>query len=133
LGAFPNLSIVVPAYNAEGQLETSRFSDFKVVVVDDCSTDRPEGIVRSHGASYLRTPRQLGPAGARNLGAEHARGRIVVLIDTDVAVAPDSLEIIAHDFEQDPQLAAVFGSYDEAPAEPGFFSQYKNLIHHYVH
>ena len=82
---------------------------------------------------YLRTPRQLGPAAARNLGAEHARGHIVVFLDSDVAVPPDALKIIADDFEHDPELSAVFGSYDRAPGEPGFFSQYKNLIHHYVH
>ena len=27
----------------------------------------------------------------------------------------------------------MFGSYDGKPAEPNFFSQYKNLLHHYVH
>jgi hypothetical protein len=30
-------------------------------------------------------------------------------------------------------LAAVIGSYDDAPADPGFISQYRNLLHHYVH
>ena len=140
MGVFPSLSIVIPAYNAEHQLSpclqairASAFRDFEVLVVDDCSTDNTEEVIRSHGGRYLRTPRQLGPAGARNLGAEHARGHIVVFIDSDVVVSPDALKIIADDFEHDPELAAVFGSYDQAPAEPGFFSQYKNLIHHYVH
>jgi cellulose synthase/poly-beta-1,6-N-acetylglucosamine synthase-like glycosyltransferase len=27
----------------------------------------------------------------------------------------------------------VIGSYDDAPAEPGFLSQYRNLLHHVVH
>jgi len=35
--------------------------------------------------------------------------------------------------EREPDVAAVFGSYDDAPAEPNFLSQYKNLFHHYVH
>src|SRR5690606_34456798 len=30
-------------------------------------------------------------------------------------------------------LAAVFGSYDDEPAAPGFLSQYRNLLHHFVH
>ena len=33
----------------------------------------------------------------------------------------------------DPELAAVFGSYDDKPAWTSFISQYKNLMHHYVH
>lgn len=36
-------------------------------------------------------------------------------------------------FRREPDLAAVFGSYDDAPAATNFLSQYKNLFHHYVH
>jgi len=136
----PGLSVVIPAHNAGRKLgsclealRSSRFTDFEVLVVDDCSTDGPQELVRSHRARYLQTPRQLGPGGARNLGADHARGRIIVFVDSDVAVSRDALQIMSDDFEQDPQLAAVFGSYDQAPSESGFFSQYKNLVHHYIH
>ena len=34
---------------------------------------------------------------------------------------------------EQPQTAAVFGAYDEAPADPGFMSQYKNLSHSFIH
>ena len=30
-------------------------------------------------------------------------------------------------------IAALFGSYDDEPGEPNFLSQYRNLLHHYVH
>ena len=43
------------------------------------------------------------------------------------------LRLIAEDFVRDPELAAVFGSYDDEPAWRTFISQYKNLMHHYVH
>jgi hypothetical protein len=36
-------------------------------------------------------------------------------------------------FQNDHDLAAVIGSYDDEPFEPNFLSQYKNLLHHYVH
>lgn len=36
-------------------------------------------------------------------------------------------------FECEPELAAVFGSYDDEPTATNFLSQYKNLFHHYVH
>ena len=35
--------------------------------------------------------------------------------------------------KEDPGLAAAIGSYDDAPGETNFLSQYKNLLHHYVH
>jgi hypothetical protein len=33
----------------------------------------------------------------------------------------------------EPDLVALFGSYDDAPAATNFLSQYKNLLHHYMH
>jgi hypothetical protein len=36
-------------------------------------------------------------------------------------------------FSRGPKLAAVFGSYDDDPACDTFISQYKNLMHHYIH
>ncbi len=36
-------------------------------------------------------------------------------------------------FRREPQIDALFGSYDDEPAEPNFLSQYRNLLHHYVH
>ena len=134
------LSIVVPVHNGGRQLasclqalQASSYRDFELLVVDDCSSDDSPEIVRSHRASYLRTPRKLGPAGARNLGVKAARGNILVFVDADVQVPPEALAIIAEDFERDPQLQAVFGSYDQEPSAPGFFSHYKNLFHHYIH
>jgi GT2 family glycosyltransferase len=114
-------------------LRTSEFADFEVVVVDDCSPDNTPQIVERFQARYLRTPRQLGPGGGRNLGVRDARGEILVFVDADVVVSPGTLGRIAADFNADPDLAAVFGSYDEAPAWSDFLSQYKNLMHHYVH
>ena len=140
MGQASNFTLVIPAFNAGAQLPSclaalqgSNFRDFEVLVVDDCSSDSTEEVISSHGVGYMRTPRQLGPAGARNLGADHAHGRVLVFVDSDVAVSPDTLQMIADDFERDPDLAAVFGSYDRAPADPGFFSQFKNLAHHFVH
>jgi glycosyltransferase involved in cell wall biosynthesis len=138
--AAPRLSVIVPVFNGRLQLPRclealrgSRYTDFEVIVVDDCSTDNTRQIVERSGARYLRTPWNMGPGGARNIGVRHAHGEIVVFVDADVVVAPDTLALIAADFEQHRHLAAVFGSYDESPAWPDFLSQYKNLMHHYVH
>ncbi len=136
----PRLSVVVPVFNGKLQLprclealRASLFMDFEVIVVDDCSTDNTQQIVERFRASYLRTPRRIGPGGGRNLGVQHARGEVLVFVDADVVVALETLSRIAADFASDPDLAAVFGSYDEKPAWNDFLSQYKNLMHHYVH
>ena len=139
-GAHPHLTVIVPVHNGRLQLPrcldallASEYINFEVIVADDCSTDNTRQIAEGFGARYLRTPRNLGPGGARNLAARHAEGEILVFVDSDVVVPPEALGIIAEDFERDPALASLFGSYDTAPAWPDFLSQYKNLMHHYVH
>lgn len=136
----PRLSVIIPVHNGRLQLPrcldalcASRFTDFEVIVVDDCSTDNTRQIAERYRTRYLRTPRKLGPGGARNLAVRHAYADVVVFVDSDVVVAPDTLARIAEDFDHDPELAALFGSYDDQPAWPDFLSQYKNLMHHYVH
>ncbi len=74
-----------------------------------------------------------GPAAARNAGVEDATGDIVVFVDADVLPHADAFARIRNVFEADPALAAVFGSYDDMPAEPGIVSQFRNLLHHHVH
>jgi glycosyltransferase involved in cell wall biosynthesis len=134
------LSVIVPVRNGgmtlarclQGLAE-SDYSHFEVIVVDDWSTDNTPQIVERSGAQFLRAPQPMGPGGARNWGARHATGEIMVFVDADVVVPPEILRLFAEDFLDDPDLAAVFGSYDDTPARQNFLSQYKNLMHHYVH
>ena len=138
--ASPRISVIVPVHNGSKHLPRcldalarSEYSEFEVIVVDDCSTDNSPEIAARHGARCLRTTRSMGPAGARNLGVRHASGEILLFVDADVVVSTDTLRLIAEDFVGDREPAAVFGSYDDTPAWTTFISQYKNLMHHYVH
>jgi len=81
----------------------------------------------------VQNPKSLGPAAARNAGARQAEGEILFFLDADIEVRPDTLSRVAAAFACDPGLSAVFGSYDDDPAEQDFLSQYKNLLHHFVH
>jgi hypothetical protein len=103
------------------------------IVVDDGSSDRSVEIARAFGAVVCQSPGLSGPASARNLGAARARGELLLFLDADVCVHRDTLARIQQRFEADPALDALIGSYDDEPAAPGFFSQYKNLQHHFVH
>ena len=134
------ISVIVPVRDGSKHLPRclealgrSEYSQFEVIVVDDCSTDNSPEIAAHYGARCFRTPQTMGPAGARNLGAQYAGGEILLFVDADVVVPPATLRQVAEDFVRDPELAAVFGSYDDTPAWPTFISQYKNLMHHYVH
>lgn len=106
----------------------------ELVVVDDASTDGSGDVARQAGAQVLRlNGAPHGAAYARNRGAEAAQGELLVFLDADVAVHPDTLARIEQTLAEQSELAALFGSYDDDPPAPGLASRYKNLLHHYVH
>ncbi|MBL8057844.1 MAG: glycosyltransferase [Anaerolineales bacterium] len=106
----------------------------EVIVVDDGSRDDSPRWAAAAGARVLTTPRPgSGPAVARNLGARGAAGDVLFFCDADVEIRPETIGRLQAALAADPALAALFGSYDDAPGDPGFLSQYKNLLHHYVH
>lgn len=116
-------------------LESLRASTHPVecIVVDDGSSDNSAAIAEAAGAVVLHARGGRGPAAARNLGAAHASGDLLVFVDADVCVRPDTIDQIRLRFEMDARLDALIGSYDDEPAGDGFVSQYKNLLHHFVH
>jgi glycosyltransferase involved in cell wall biosynthesis len=134
------VSVIVPVFNGShflprclDAIERSSFRQFEVIVVDDASTDDSAAISRASGARVVSLPVQGGPGGARNRGALEAQGEILFFVDADVVIHPDAMARVAADLAEGPTLAAVFGSYDDSPAEASFISQYKNLYHHFTH
>ena len=56
-----------------------------------------------------------------------------MFVDSDVVIQPDTLQRISKFMSENPGYSAVFGSYDAMPGDPGFVSQYRNLLHHFTH
>ncbi len=107
---------------------------WQLILVDDASTDTTAEIARGRADVLLQTgDTPIGPAGARNRGAEAASGDLIAFIDADVAVHADALRLLSDRLWADPSLVAVFGSYDETPADESMVSRYRNLLHHYAH
>lgn len=134
------LTVIVPVYNGSHFLRpclaalarSSRPAD-ELLVVDDASTDDSPDVARALGATLLVMARNGGPARARNFAARQATGDVLVFIDADVCVRPDTLQRIEEHLTRHPETVAVMGSYDDTPSDPGFVSQYKNLFHHFIH
>jgi glycosyltransferase involved in cell wall biosynthesis len=139
----PSVSVIIPVYNGAAFLRlcleavaATDHHSYECIVVDDGSTDGSRAIAAEFPmpvriVDIADGPR--GPAYARNRGAEVARGEILFFIDADVVLAPGALRRLAKTFSERPALAAVFGSYDATPAAKGLVSQYRNLLHHFVH
>ena len=116
-----------------GALTRAARSDMEIIVVDDASHDDSAAVAAGYGVRVVRLERNVGAAGARNRGAREATGDVLVFIDADVEVAPDTVDRLVGVLDRRPEIAAVFGSYDATPRAPGLVSQYRNLLHHFVH
>jgi glycosyltransferase involved in cell wall biosynthesis len=134
------ISIIIPVYNGGEQFRRCLLSlartvpaPHEVIVVADGDTDGSWLVAKQLGAKIIRIPQSEGPAKARNIGARAARGDILFFVDADVEIYPDTINQVAIAFEQNPNLGALIGSYDDAPGASNFLSQYKNLFHHYTH
>lgn len=135
-----SINVIVPAHNAElfvkdcidGLLEAG-FDRHAIIVVDDASEDRTLEVLRECGIEPLANTFNRGAAASRNAGAAASDAKILLFVDADVVVHHDVRVHLTQCMENDPSLAAVFGSYDADPTDPAAISRLRNLLHHHVH
>lgn len=117
--------------------DSCRFDEVIVVLdgVGRIQNEQLESQLSLDGFRVLCLPEQVGPAAARNAAVAAARSEtdLLVFVDADVVVMSGFGALIDDVFREHPQIDACFGSYDDEPASCGFFAQYRNLLHHYVH
>lgn len=92
----PEVSIVIPAYNASEYIADTltsvinqRFQDWEAIVVNDCSSDNTREVVESMISQDDRiriinlTQNMGAPAGPRNIGIKEAKGNWIAFLDAD--------------------------------------------------
>ena len=97
----PNVSVIIPTRDRIDQVRRALASvrrqrgvELEVVLVDDGSEQSAAAALAALTADdvrVVRNPRSRGPAGARNVGIDAARGRWVAFLDDDDFWAPDKL------------------------------------------
>ena len=97
-------SIIIPVYDEEDDisnclvsLTSQTFKDFEIIIVDDGSKDYTLNMVKQCIDAYDLDIKILeqdheGPGAARNLGAQHAKGDILIFIDADMTFEPNYIE-----------------------------------------
>ena len=100
------ISVVIPTYNRRSILEkclqalehqdpSGEIENYEVVVVDDGSSDGTPDWLRQNAARFphvrLVEQQHGGPAEGRNRGVDHAKGDVIVFIDSDLVVTSSFL------------------------------------------
>ena len=113
--AGPRVSVVIPAYNAEGfitktldSVRNQTFRDYEIIVVDDGSSDGTNDIVSTFLADHSLKGRCIrqenrGIAAARNIGMGAAIGILIALLDHDDIWYPAKLERVLAEFDRHPE------------------------------
>ena len=114
------LSVIVPATDSRATLTAC-------IDAVNGALEAPEEVI------VVGEPPDASAAEARNLGAARASGEALVFVDSDVVVHLDAFVRLRRALESNPDVAAVFGSYDDVPATRGVVSAFRNLLHHHVH
>ena len=117
----PRFSLIIPAYNEAAYLPALLDSvdvartcyagapgDIEVVVVDNASTDSTAELARSRGCRVFSEDRRV-IAAVRNTGARKARGRVLVFVDADNIMHPDTFNAIDRSLSSGKVIAGATG------------------------
>ena len=119
----PRVTVIIPFHNSAAtlgatldSLQRQSMPHWEAVLVDDASTDESATLVQGRAASdprlrLIKASRNLGPAGARNLGISAARARFVAFLDSDDLWRPEKLAAQLPVLESGVPL--VFSAYEQ--------------------
>lgn len=120
----PLVSICIPTYRGAATIGATiasvlaqEFTDFELIVIDDCSPDDTRAVVEGFDDARLRyvcNARNLGPAGNWNRGFELATGSYFKLLPHDDVLAPACLaeQVRVLDADGAKRVALVFCARD---------------------
>ncbi|MGC2062614.1 MAG: glycosyltransferase [Thermodesulfovibrionales bacterium] len=131
------LSVIIPNHNGAGTIGrcleaafASRFDDFEVVVVDDCSDDDSVRVIGQFPCRLITLDRRSGSASARNEGARQSSGEVLFFIDADCLLQPDTLSAVDRTITGNEDC--VFGgTYTPLPYDRDFFSVFQSVFINY--
>lgn len=96
------ISVIIPTFNREKTIKRAMdsvlnqtYKNIELIVVDDCSNDKTEEIVKKYNDSrvkYDRLDKNSGACVARNKGVQLAKGEYIAFQDSDDEWHEDKLE-----------------------------------------
>lgn len=130
----PTVSVCIPTYNGAAYLRetltsilSQSLTDFELLVVDDCSSDTTESVVRSFDdprITFVRNLSRLGLAGNWNRCLALARGRYVCIFHQDDVMEPNNLRDKVAVLEEHESVGLVYSNVYQIGARGEVLSTY---------
>ena len=120
----PLVTVIIPTYNwstvlpySVGSVLAQTFTDFELLIVDDCSTDSTPAILAEYAARdprvrVLRNPQNLTSSPSLNRGLDHAQGQFIARHDADDVSHPERLAKQMAYMEAHPDCLLLGSAYD---------------------
>lgn len=120
INSLPQVSVILPFYNAEGTLHyaidsiaNQTMQNFECVLIDNNSTDSSKEMaetwVKNDSRFLLVSENEQGVVFASNKGASIAKGRYIARMDADDWAFPKRLELQAKFLDDNPDFGVVAG------------------------
>ena len=118
------LSVIVPVYNVEKYLPecfasilSQKFTDFEIICIDDCSTDKSWDLLQEYAAKdkrirIFKQEKNAGQGVARNRALDLAIGEYILFVDPDDWIEKDALTVLDEELKKTKAQVLVFGNYN---------------------
>ena len=94
----PRVSVILPVHKGRETVKAclqalgaSSFKDYEIIVIIDGPCDVDPEFIRGYTQKIVVLPERQGRSFARNEGVKIAQGGIIVFVDSDIMVRPDTL------------------------------------------
>ena len=111
------VSIIIINYNTfqltraciSSVIAHTRACSYEIILVDNASTDKDPGefVEEFPGIVLVRNPRNSGFADGNNLGVQHARGKYILLLNSDTLLLEDSISASVSKMEEDDRIGVL--------------------------
>ena len=123
----PFFSVIIPVYNKEKYAQAAvksvlnqTFTDFELIIVNDCSTDNSRKEVSkiiSEQIKIIEHHENKGLSASRNTGIKNATGNFITFLDADDEWKPDFLATIKSLISTFPEAQLFATNYEELYAD----------------
>lgn len=123
------VSVIMPAYNREKYIKEAiesvlnqTFQDFELIIIDDGSTDNTVNIIKEFSDKRIilfQHETNKGVAAARNTGYLAAKGKYIVIADSDDINLPTKLEEQVNFLDNNPEFDIVGCQYQHFDSNTG--------------